>query len=198
MLSTGLNEPCSSQRNAEQTRTARLAAEQDWRTLAQRWLDGLKQFAVDGVAADELRTASALINQPDLLGRLEELPRALTNAAQRVADHFRGTVERTAAIRGQQRADVERCAAVCNDLTRATLLEPPSGSWQRPSRRTVLAEVIEFEPHVDIDDQLGIEAAMEASGLLGAEVLDGGVLSLASGELVAVAPSAMRPSSRFR
>jgi hypothetical protein len=60
--------------------------------------------------------------------------------------------------------------------------------WQRRAGRC-FAELIDFAEHVDGAERAALEAALEASGLLAAEVRRDGTLRLADGQLV-IAPGA--------
>ena len=57
--------------------------------------------------------------------------------------------------------------------------------WQRAGRTRVLAEAVDFRPHLDQHERAGLEAALEAAGILAAEITDDGTLHTADGTLVA-------------
>lgn len=63
--------------------------------------------------------------------------------------------------------------------------EPPGLAWQAPTDEIRLAALVDFNDDVPADDRLGLEAALEASGLLAATVRPGG-LALRTGDLVAI------------
>lgn len=190
-------EAASADADAERARDERRRVEQAWRSSAQRWLQAMGELQGDHVDPP-LAELSSSIARPDLLERLENIVSVLIDTAQLIADHHRGRIAQLGALLEQQRLEADRCRSVCDELARATLPDPPTTSWQRPDRRKVLAEAIDFASDVTPEDQLGIEAAMEASGLLSAEVFSSGAVALANGELVAVARTPVRsPLSMF-
>ena len=174
------------------TLAARDEAESNWRASARVWLDALPLFEHNHhqVSAAE---CSEAIRRTDLVEGLEEIVSTLTSAVQAIADEFRQEVAELVSLLKAQREDVKRYIAARDELANATLPSPPATAWQRSDRRSVLAEMIDFAPGVSEDQQLNIEAAMEASGLLGAEVLSTGDVELVDGELIIV-PSNPVPS----
>lgn len=84
-----------------------------------------------------------------------------------------------------QQATVDELAAALAELDRRVLPPPPAMSWQRAERGVVLAELVDFDPALDEDERAGLEAALEASGVLGAELHDDASLHLADGTLLA-------------
>ncbi len=189
----------SADTDAAMARDERRRIEDGWRSATQSWLHEMDRLdgdhEHDHVSMDELLSVAA---SPDLVERLDEIVGVLTNAVQAIADFHRRRIAQLGALLEQQRAEVDRCGTVLRDLANATLPDPPSMSWQRSGRRKVLAEAIDFAPDVGTEDQLGIEAAMEASGLLSAELQSNGVVALANGELVAIVRSPVNaPLSKF-
>jgi hypothetical protein len=75
------------------------------------------------------------------------------------------------------------------ELAAKRLPDPPVLAWQQRTGRS-FAELIDFAEHVEAAARAGLEAALEASGLLAAEVRDDGTLQLADGQLVAAPSSA--------
>lgn len=183
-----LTAAASADEDAELARTQRRRSEEAWRVSTQHWLEEM-----DRLAGGQIDTSTdklvALVADLDFLERLDEIVRELTEASQAIADVHRDALAQLDALLTQQRAEVDRCRLVSEELANATLPDPPASKWQRTNRRKVLAEAIDFAPGVSLEDQLGIEAAMEASGLLSAELLSGGSVALATGELVAVGRS---------
>jgi uncharacterized protein (TIGR02680 family) len=72
------------------------------------------------------------------------------------------------------------------ELAAKLLADPPMFGWQRREGRC-FAELVDFAAHLDFTARAGLEAALEASGLLSAEVHPDGALLLADGQLV-IAP----------
>ena len=106
--------------------------------------------------------------------------RMLAGAEQELSDARRAE--------GEARAVAERCAS----LTEPDL---PYLPWQVPGGYC-LADLIDFSPSLSVADRAGLEAALEASGLLSARPGDRSVV-LADGELVAIPSTPVsKPLSR--
>ena len=71
------------------------------------------------------------------------------------------------------------------ELAAKELPDPPLLGWQQRTGRC-LAELVDFKEHLDGPARAGLEGALEASGLLAAEV-HRGALRLADGQVV-IAP----------
>lgn len=117
--------------------------------------------------------------------RGDEVEAALDAAAAAHVRHHERALARLAARRRTEAAEVARLTAERDELMARTEPEPPRAWWQRDDRAATLAELVDFAPGLEAAERAGLEAALEASGLLGAEVHEGG-LSLATGELVAL------------
>ena len=115
---------------------------------------------------------------------VEALREALLAKADGLVEHWRealGAVEsRLAGERGLQ----EQAQRVVDELAEQTRPPPPRLDWQRDAD-CCLAEVIDFADHLDETQRAGLEAALQASGLLSARPVNGG-LELADGQLVAM------------
>lgn len=84
-----------------------------------------------------------------------------------------------------------------NELSNTTEPELPTPPWHLTKTSPDLAQLIEFVPGVSEKTQLGLEAALEAAGLLGAELSKDG-LRAKTGELLIYAESpAEQPLSLF-
>ena len=133
----------------------------------------------DSEAAAGLRALSATspVQLDDATARVSRFADRLRD--ERAALDARSAIE--AATVESLRTEVERLAA---------LPEPdvPRWQWQRDGS-VALAQVVDFADDVDEASRLGYEAALEASGLLGARIAADGIV-LADGELVGVASSA--------
>ncbi len=182
---------------ADAARSARREAESGWRAAAVGWTLELRALERDGLDIPIVELTSA-VGRLDLIDGLDDVLRVLIDAAQGVADHHRA---RAAELATEVRAvseEVDRRRLIHVELLNATLPDPPAAPWQRVGRRRVLAEMIDFVADVPLDAQLGIEAAMEASGLLGAELLADGSIALETGEFVVAGRAAVRsPLSTF-
>ena len=170
---------------AEAARQKRKAAEYNWISSAVAWIEAMKGLETSRISVpfDELIST---VQRPGAVDNLESILRTLTGAVLLIHDSHSGEQAQFAALLKQQQATVEQCQRNIDDLATVSLPDPPATRWQRTNRRTVLAELIDFKPNVIATMQLSIEAAMEASGLLGAELLETGNLTLATGELVIV------------
>ena len=152
-----------------------------WRTALRTWLARLD-------ALDPTRALSgvdpSLADIADLLDHRREVTEAWTAAADQLADHHRNAQAILNRRHDAEQLEAGQLAATLLELQQRTYPEPPAGSWQRTERRTRLADCIDFLDGLSEDEQSGLEAAMEASGLLGAEISAEGVLQLETGELV--------------
>lgn len=92
--------------------------------------------------------------------------------------------EREAALK-RQREIVHELEARDAELAAKELPDPPLLGWQQRTGRC-LAELVDFKEHLDGPARAGLEGALEASGLLAAEV-HRGALRLADGQVV-IAP----------
>jgi len=122
---------------------------------------------------------------PDLAGERDAVTDALTDVAQATVDHHQRIAAALDARRATEQSVVDELDARVTELRARTLPDPPAGAWQRPDRGACLADLIDFRPEVDERARARLEAAMEAAGLLGAELTPDGSLTLADGQLVA-------------
>ena len=81
-----------------------------------------------------------------------------------------------------------------DDLATKQLADPPAQAWQDRGARPCLAELVDFDDSLAVEARAGLEAAMEASGLLAAEVYEDGTLRLVAGQLVAAGGGDEAPS----
>jgi uncharacterized protein (TIGR02680 family) len=99
--------------------------------------------------------------------------------------------QREAAVAERELADAQAAAAsaqaVVDELAERSEPDPPVLAWQHRTS-SCLADLVDFADHLSQADRAGLEAALEASGLLAATVEDGG-LRLDTGELVVVPAS---------
>lgn len=82
-----------------------------------------------------------------------------------------------------ERRSVAEARSVVEELAARTVPEPPSVPWQTERRGPSMAEVVDFGADVDAERRRGLEAALEASGLLAAEVRPDGLVT-GDGELL--------------
>lgn len=177
------------------SRTAELdRAVSGWRDSLVAWLSRLE----DLLGAAGVAGPSELDLSHDLADRRTDVAAVLTAAADRLVAHHERSVATWEATEQQERAEVERLAGELAALEATTLPDPPALPWQRPGRGKVLGELVDFADGLDDGTRAAIEAAMEASGLLTAEVQTDGAVLLAEGTLLAAPTSAAEePLSRF-
>ncbi|HEX6421453.1 MAG TPA: SbcC/MukB-like Walker B domain-containing protein, partial [Acidimicrobiales bacterium] len=165
-------------------RDARAHADQavvGWRGDLEAWLARLDDHRRSAGLGPADRAPLAA---PDLAGARDEVAAALLDAAQATLDHHRQVDATLRARRTAEQAVVDELAARLDELQRRTLPDPPAGPWQRRDRSACLADLVDFRAGLDDATRAGLEAAMEAAGLLGAELAGDGSLALAGGQLV--------------
>jgi uncharacterized protein (TIGR02680 family) len=150
-----------------------------WRADLRDWLGAL--------VADPDDIDASLVEVPNLLDRRSELVSSWFRAVSGVVARHQAARAQVAARRDLERAEVVRLTAELDDLRARTYPEPPAASWQRADHRVCLADLVDFADAVAEADRSGLEAALEASGLLGAELGADGALHLANGDLVVAA-----------
>lgn len=128
-------------------------------------MDAAPDAASGGVGTARIELLSAC---DELIGHWREFAAAV---------EFRLSGERAAATEAQ---------ALVDALADRTEPEPPRLGWQTEADYC-LADLIDFKAHLSEAERSGVEAALKSSGLLSAQLLEGGTLELASGELVAAA-----------
>ncbi len=82
------------------------------------------------------------------------------------------------ALLDRQRELVAELEERTAELAKKQFPEPPILGWQQRTARC-FAELIDFAGHTDTAARAGLEAALEASGLIAAEVHADGILQLA-------------------
>ncbi len=176
------------------------AANRDWATRVGAWASTAATLCASvGAPLEVVAAAADLTELPDsdptsssaaLRGELlAEFDAAL--AAQT------GTAAETAQALSLARGALSDQQTVLDDLMDRAEPDPPRFDWQFPAEHC-FADLVDFAPELGAPERAGIEAALEASGVLAARVVDGGALELANGELVAVPASPVRrPLSRL-
>jgi uncharacterized protein (TIGR02680 family) len=164
------------------------------------WRDALTRWSVElgsQLAASGLPPPDDVELQARLADRRIEVRAALRAGADALVAHREGVVATAAAALEQQENQVEKTTADLAELDAMTLPEPPAQPWQRAGRGPTLAELVDFVDGEDEPVRASIEAALEAAGLLTAEVRTDGTLALEDGLLIGVPQSAVaNPLSR--
>ena len=168
-------------------RTRALAvAQQEWAEQVRLWASqvspllpaaGVEAPAVDALAA-AAPTAVAVGHEDlraELLAAVDALVTARVNTVAALEHRLVG-----------ERAAVAEARAVVDELATRTEPDPPRFHWQ-VGTDNCLADLIDFAPELDGARRAGLEAALDASGLLAARLVESVGAELASGELVAVA-----------
>ena len=178
-----------------QERTQELTgAIQDWCGQSQGWASRVVALTTDAprgltdVAGGQLSVSTRTETETK-----RELLAA--DAAELIAKQRRLLAEAEQELSDTQRA--ERKTRTVSDRW-SSLTEPdlPYLPWQAPGDYC-LADLIDFLPSLSDTDRAGLEAALEASGLLSARLKDRSVV-LADGELVAISSTpAAEPLSRI-
>jgi len=182
------------------------AARHDWRERARAWSGevlaswraafgeaspgAVASLARGGPAADP-RSAFPSSAPDDVPVDDERILHAtLAREAQALIEHHRDVVTALDARLDGERRGRDEAQALVDTLAARDEPDPPRLDWQRPADHT-LADLVDFAPHLDDAARAGLEAALQASGLLSARVVDGTAFALDSGELVAVAGDAV-------
>jgi len=164
-----------------------------WRAHLGSWVRLLDEHRM----ASGLTPAVLLDLETGLVRRRDDIAEAMSLAADEAVAHHVEALAVLEARRRHEQAEVDERAAAVAALDAIVVPAPPAHRWQRPGREVVLAELIDFREEVNPEQQAGIEAAMEAAGLLGAEVTADGVLVADGGLVVRAGPPADEPLSRL-
>ncbi|KAF5272272.1 hypothetical protein FQA39_LY18805 [Lamprigera yunnana] len=167
---------------------ADIAVEQQGQHLLDAWqqhLDEAQQLRVPG--RDDVLNGT---------GRLDQTPATATNPARTALHHAQQTAslqlaQRGAALQTERQALEQERAALHAERTRLQSGEdalPAAPAWRAPDARTGRAGAplwtVEFAPALPADLQAGLEAALQASGLLDAWVTPDGQLYGADGAML--------------
>ncbi|HVC30930.1 MAG TPA: TIGR02680 family protein [Steroidobacteraceae bacterium] len=159
------------------------SAIESWQDAVSRWLQQVQQHH-DTHGLEWIQPPPEAIAVRDDLA-LERIGPALESwIAPTIRRHEGLCAEREAALK-RQREIVHELEAREAELAAKELPDPPLLGWQQRTGRC-LAELVDFKEHLDGPARAGLEGALEASGLLAAEV-HRGALRLADGQVV-IAP----------
>lgn len=200
--------------------SARLA-EQDQRLAAARrqWNDSIRLWAseaaallqsagLDTTAAAVAAAVEAADSEPDATSlqatdaapdvapdRAETLRNELSSACDELVAHWSESATAIGYRLDGERVAAREARALVDALAERTEPERPRLGWQADVGYC-LADLIDFKAHLTEAERCGLEASLESSGLLSARLVEGGVLELASGELVvATADPVVNPLS---
>ena len=160
------------------TRNEWIGRVREWAALIRPLLQaaGVEAPAVDGLAVTE---APVTGDHEDLRAELLTAGSALVTARLNASAALQHRLK-------DERAATSEAQAVVDELAVRTEPDPPRFAWQAAADHC-LADLIDFAPELDDARRAGLEAALEASGLLAARLVESGGAELANGELVAVA-----------
>ena len=178
---------------------AECTSELDGATTEWRWAltDWVGDLAAE-LATSQLPPPAGVALDAGLADRRTEVRGALQPEVDRLVVHHERAVAAAEAAAGHQRSAVDEAAAELGGLEAMSMPEPPAQAWQRPDRGAVLAELVDFVEETDEPTRAAIEAAMEAGGLLTAEVRPDGALLVDAGTLLAFPQAAVAdPLSRY-
>lgn len=174
---------------------SRADATREWTARIEQWSDEAARLCDTAespvtVTHDAASAASAPQSRAHLLTQLiGTVESAIAHQQERASASAHRLAEARAAVDEQQ-------AAVDELMSRAEP-QPPRLGWQAPAAYC-LADVVDFAADVEPADRAGLEAALEASGLLSARPAAADSMELATGELIVVgAEPAERPLSRM-
>ena len=170
--------------------------EQTGRLAAARraWVEQVRLWASEALplmraAGVEAPTTAALAAGSDQEAQASGDPEAVRSGLVFEADDLVGCCREAVAVidlrLAGERAAVQEAQALVDELAARTEPDPPRLDWQLAAEHC-LADLIDFAPRLDEAERAGIEAALQASGLLSARLAADGALELSSGELVAV------------
>ncbi len=159
------------------------AAQQEWQASVRQWVEEATPMCIAAGTAPTMPD-SGLASMPACDVRAElrgDLLAAVGAAIDRqydvaaAAEHHRD--EALAAVAEQQ--------STVDELMSRSAPMPPRLEWQTPDGYC-LADVVDFAADLRPEERAGLEAALEASGLLEARPAGPDAIELATGELVAV------------
>ncbi|MCC6437836.1 MAG: hypothetical protein IT196_22610, partial [Acidimicrobiales bacterium] len=154
-------------------------------------LDAWRAALVEHLGRHALATDPAAVPAAgELLAGADEAMAEHRREIDAVLDEHAGRVAALDAAQRVRRAEVAEAEAAHAALLAVDLPEVPQVGWQVPGGSPRLAECVDVAPHLTPDEQAGLEAALEASQLLAAEVDPAGGL-LVDGRLVVRAGAAV-------
>ena len=166
----------------------RTAMAEEWRGAATAWVVDLRAHVTPrpmaeaiargpspAVPAPELAEADVVADHRDLHSELVAAIDIVRRRHDRQEADLQVRQATDVAVRDDARVQVDELAARREP-------EPPSAPWQTRRSGLCLAELIDFADHLDASERAGVEAALEAAGLLAAEVRADG--SVAAGDLL--------------
>ena len=176
----------AAERLAERTR-AHAAAQREWIQRVRLWALRIAPLLHDvGIEAATVDALGRADGDPAAAGGHDTLRGELLVVADAlVADRVSAVAALEHRLADESAVAVE-AQTVVDELATRVEPDPPRFAWQAGTDHC-LADLIDFAPHLDDGHRAGLEAALEASGLLAARLVESVGAELASGELVAIA-----------
>ena len=178
----------ASQDRLDRDRSALSEQVETWRAGMRNWAEQLAD-ACDAAGIGLVLDPDEL-GAPILIDRRVDLVESLRRDADRLGDHHQQLLATTEGHIAALDVRISALDDELDELSRRTHPDPPIAAWQDAGSAWRLADLVDFADHLGATEQVGLESALEASGLLGAEVRADGSLVTTDGELIA------RPGSR--
>ena len=180
-------------RLAERAR-ALARARQEWVGQIRQWASQIRPLlTAAGVEAPAV--ASLVGAETPVAADHEDLRDGLLAAAGALVAARADTVATHRHRLADEQATAAEAKAAVDELAARTEPDPPRFDWQAGADHC-LADLVDFAGGLDGARRAGLEASLEASGLLAARLTESGGAELASGELVAFAAGGVsRPLS---
>ena len=158
------------------------SAVKQWHAAATRWIDRLRQHNdLHGLPVATMPTE--LDDVAAIAASRQSVTAPLTPLVDLTIRHHERRLARLEALLTRQGEAVAELESKAGELAAKQLPDPPAAPWQQRTRRC-LGELVDFADHVPAAARAGLEGALEAAGLLAAEVHADGTLRLAAGQLV--------------
>jgi hypothetical protein len=159
-------------------------AVEKWQTAVATWVERLgSHYAAHGLGPVETPSGVGAVVHELVQGR-RTAPWFEAPVAAAVRHHETQRAQREALL-DRQSALVNELEERAAELATKQFPDPPMLTWQR-REGSCFAELIDFSQHLEAAQRSALEAALEASGLLAAEVQSDGALRLADGQLILV------------
>jgi uncharacterized protein (TIGR02680 family) len=165
-----------------------------WRDALDRWSMALAKHR----AMHQMPSVASTVDPDDVAGTAADgagarasINQGWLDLVQLTLDEHSGSRAELEAGRSAQDQVIEDLEAHVAALMARAVPDPPTTPWQRRDGAPCLAELVDFSEELSAERRAGLEAALEAAGLLSAELAADGSLLLADGQLVA-GPGAAR------
>ncbi len=147
-----------------------------WRKQATAWFDTL---------ADALAAVGAEPGSGVDLAEVALAHEHMRSAADGLVAHWNRSIAASDVEITQRHSAVEQAEALVAELAAMAQPESPRLTWQAAGDHC-LADLVDFAADLAAPARAGLEAALEASGMLAARVVGSSTVQLATGDLVAI------------